>query len=126
MQFGPVPSCIDDILKAVRGDSFFSASHEIDSLRYQLVFDNRYILRATSSPDMEELSVSDAKCLDYSIALCKDKSFNELTNFSHGIAWTNAPKNGIISIEDILREVGEEEAYAEYVANSIKLQTSFL
>lgn len=23
MQFGPVPSCVDDILKALRGDSFF-------------------------------------------------------------------------------------------------------
>lgn len=23
MKFGPVPSCVDDILKALRGDSFF-------------------------------------------------------------------------------------------------------
>ena len=38
MQFGPVPSCVDDILKALRGDSFFSASKEIEPLLRCLAF----------------------------------------------------------------------------------------
>lgn len=38
---------------------------------------------------MDELSLSDVKCLDYAIDLCKDKSFPELTDFSHGLAWSN-------------------------------------
>ena len=42
MQYGPVPSNVDDILKAVRGDSFFSGY--IEELKDKLTFDNRYHL----------------------------------------------------------------------------------
>ncbi len=72
MQFGPVPSCVDDILKALRGDSFFSSSHEIEPLRQSMIFENRFMIRALQAPDMDELSTSDIKYLDYAIEICKD------------------------------------------------------
>lgn len=126
MQFGPVPSCIDDILKAVRGDSFFSSVPEIEVLRQAIVFDNRFIVKALKAPDMDELSVSDVACLDFAIGLCKDKSFAELTAFSHGLAWSNTQRDRAISVKDILREAGDDEAYVEYIADNIKTQTAFL
>lgn len=126
MQFGPVPSYVDDILKALRGDSFFSSVPEIETLKHYLVFENRYIVRAIKEPDMDELSVSDVKCLDYAIGICRDKSFPELTAFSHGLAWSMTQRDRAISVKDILREAGDEEAYVEYIAGNIKTQAAFL
>lgn len=126
MQFGPVPSCVDDILKALRGDSFFSSSEEIKPLRECIAFENRFILRGLKDPDMDELSVSDVKCLDYAIELCKNKNFTELTEFSHGMAWNNTQRDRAMSVKDILREAGDDEAYVEYIADNLKLQAAFL
>lgn len=126
MQYGPVPSCVDDILKALRGDSFFSSSSEIEPFKKCLDFENRFIVRALKEPDMDELSVTDVKCLDYAIELCKDMKFAELTAFSHGLAWTNTARDRAISIKDILREAGDEEEYVEYIADNVKMQSAFL
>lgn len=126
MQYGPVPSCIDDILKALRGDSFFSSSNEIGPLRECMKFENRFIIRGLKDPDISELSGSDVECLDYAIDLCKDKRFAELTELSHGLAWSNTQRDRAMSIKDILREVGDEEAYVEYIADNLKLQAAFL
>ncbi len=126
MQFGPIPSCVDDILKALRGDSFFSSSDEIELLKKSLVFENRYILRSLVAPDMDELSETDVECLSYAVNICKNKSFAELTQFSHGLAWSNTKRDREISVKDILREAGDEEAYVEYIADRQKLQAAFL
>lgn len=126
MQYGAVPSCVDDILKALRGDGFFSDNEEIAILRKSLHFENRFIIEGTAMPDMEELSLSDVECLDYAIELCRDKNFQELTSFSHGLAWGNTRRDREISVKDILREAGDEEAYVEYISDNINLQASFL
>lgn len=126
MQYGPVPSCVDDILKALRGDGFFSDNEEIENLRKSLHFENRFMIASTAKPDLEELSVSDIECLDYAIELCRNKSFQELTNFSHGLAWGNTMRDREISVKDILREAGDEEAYVEYISDYINIQSSFM
>lgn len=122
MQYGPVPSNIDDILKAVRGDSFFSGY--VSELKNQLRFDNRYIISALTAPDMDELSGSDAECLTYAVDLCRDLSFGQLTEFSHGLAWSNTAKDRAISVKDIMREAGDEEEYVDYITGQIRLQAS--
>lgn len=126
MQFGPVPSRIDDIFKALRGDSFFSSSNEIEPLRKYMAFENRYMIRALQVPDMDELSDTDVECLSYAIDICKDKNFAELTDYSHGLAWNNTRRDHEMSVKDILREAGDEEAYVEYIADKQKLQAAFL
>lgn len=126
MQYGPVPSSIDDILKALRGDSFFSQSPELDPIRRFIKFENKYILSSNLNADLDELSGTDLKCLDISIKLCKDKTFDELTSLSHGLAWANSRKDRAISVKDILREVGDEEEYVEYIADNLKIQSAFL
>ena len=124
MQYGPVPSNVDDILKAVRGDSFFSGY--VGDLKNRLKFENRYVIRAIDSPDMDELSGTDVECLDHAIAICKDKSFGELTELSHGLAWSNTARDRAMSIKDILREVGDEEEYVEYIDEQLRFQKDFL
>ncbi|MBQ2839681.1 MAG: SocA family protein [Muribaculaceae bacterium] len=126
MQYGPVPSCVDDILKALRGDSFFSSNEEITKLKNYIIFENRFIVRGVKEPDMDELSGSDIECLDYAVNLCRNKNFDELTAYSHGMAWNNTRPDREMSVKDILREAGDDEAYVEYIADSLKLKAAFL
>lgn len=124
MQYGPVPSNVDDILKAVRGDSFFSKYAE--KLKDKFIFENRFLVKALVLPDMDELSASDVECLTYAIDLCRDKSFDRLTELSHGMAWTNTARDRAISVKDILREAGDEEEYVEYIVGQLRLQAALL
>lgn len=123
MQYGPVPSNVDDILKAVRGDSFFSGY--VSDLKDKLTFENRYILRGLANPDMDELSGSDVECLSFAIEMCRDMNFGQLTELSHGLAWTNTARDRAISVKDILREAGDEEEYVDYIADQLRLQSAF-
>lgn len=123
MQYGPVPSNVDDILKAVRGDSFFSGY--VSDLKDKLTFENRYIVRGLANPDMDELSGSDVECLSFAIEKCRDMNFGQLTELSHGLAWTNTARDRAISVKDILREAGDEEEYVDYIADQLRLQSAF-
>ena len=120
MDFGPVPSKTDDIFKAVRGDSFFS--DQAGDLKRYFHFHNNYMVHADMECDMDWLSETDVECLDNSIAKCKGKNFQQLTAMSHGIAWQQTARNRAISVKDILRESGDSEDYAEYIANGLELE----
>lgn len=84
------------------------------------------MIRGLQKADMDELSISDIKCLDSAIEICKNKSFAELTEYSHGLAWTNTQRDREMSVKDILRETGDDEAYVEYIADNLKIQAAFL
>ncbi|MDD6624141.1 MAG: hypothetical protein PUE76_04900, partial [Bacteroides sp.] len=117
---------VDDIFKAVRGDSYFSGTPFSDELKKYFTFQNRYIIRQLSDVDLDYLSESDVECLDESIALCKDKSFGELTEFSHGLAWQSTSPDRKMSVEDILREAGDSEEYVEYISRKLKTESCTL
>lgn len=126
MHNGPVPSCVYDLFKALRGDSLFSNSQEVNDVKNLMVFQNRYSLNSLVAPDMDFLSLTDVECLDFSIEKCRDKSFAELTNLSHGQAWYITQRDRNISVKDILREVGDEEGYVEYIASQIRMQEAII
>lgn len=120
MQYGPVPSQVDDMFKAVRGDSFFSNTSEADGLKEYFSFYNRFLIKQKKQPNLDYLSETDIECLDESIALCKDKNFNELTELSHGLAWQNTQQDRTISVKDILREAGDSEEYVNYIDQKLR------
>lgn len=122
MAFGPVPSKTYDALKAVRGDSYFS--DQAEDLKKNFHFINKYIVGADKKCDLDFLSESDVECLDMAIEKCSGKSFSELSEMSHGLAWLNTQKDRNISVKDMLREMGDTEEYAEYIARSIELEKS--
>ncbi len=124
MKYGPVPSCTDDILKAVRGDSYFS--YAVDDFTPYFEFLNRYTLKALKPFDPDYLSVSAIKCLNYAIDLCKGLTFDQLTSLSHDLAWNNTLEGHEISVADMMREKGEEEGYALYVESQRKAETALL
>ena len=121
MDYGPVPSKTDDIFKAVRGDSFFSPG----DLKNLFHFKNRFRLIADQEPDLDYLSQSDLLCLDAAIDKCKNLTFNELTELSHGAAWNNTARDRVMSFSDILSENGETDGYINYIKHKLELESSF-
>lgn len=124
MNYGPVPSNIEDIFKALRGRSYFSAY--VDDIRPYFGFANDYILKALKQPDMDYLSGSDVKCLDAAIAKCKDLSFYQLTALSHDYAWSNTSRDGVMSVADILKEAGDSDEYIRFVETDMVLERALL
>lgn len=123
MSYGPVPSKTDDIFKAVRGDSYFS--NRAEELNGYFHFINKYVIEADREADLDYLSDTDLECLDYAINKCKGKTFGELTEMSHDLAWNNTLRDREMSVKDILRENGENEDYVEYVASKLEVENTF-
>lgn len=124
MKFGPVPSNVEDIFKALRGRSFFSDN--VDDIREKMDFKNDYYLEAKFAPDMDYLSESEVECLDHAIALCRNKDFYELTGMSHDYAWSNTERDTVMSFRNILSEAGEDSEYIDYVLGNMMLGNTFM
>ena len=124
MKDGPVPSKIDDIFKAVRGDSFFASG----AAEYAKLFNvhDWYFIKPKVAADLDYLSQSDIEELDKSIEKYGFMSWNEIREKSHDFAWCATPDNRQIDLSNIMREAGEDEAYIEYISEHIALQKSCL
>ena len=119
MDFGPVPTCIYDLFKAVRGNSYF-ASHVDDVRENCFHFVNNKDIVAVASPDMSYLSESDVEMLDKYIDQLKDKGFDEVSDASHGYAWSHTAQNGVISVRDRLTEMGDTDEYIHYIEEQMR------
>lgn len=124
MKDGPVPSNISDIFKAVRGDSFF-ASVGVEYAKLFSVHD-WYFINPKTTADLAYLSQSDVEELDDSLNKYGSMSWDEVRGKSHDFAWRATPENRQISVDNILREKGEDEAYIEYIGEQIALQKACL
>lgn len=118
MKYGPVPSRIFDIEKAVRGDSAFA--YAVDDIRENMFrFKNNRIMVSISKPDMDYLSESNVEVLNKWIEELRNKSFNEVTNMSHGYAYMQTAQNETIDMSDILTEAGDTQEYINFVKGQI-------
>lgn len=125
MDFGPVPTCIYDLFKAVRGDSYFAS--QVEGLRKECFhFVNHNCITAVADPDMSYLSESDVEVLDKHIDQMKNKDFSEVSNASHGYAWSHTAQNGIISVRDRLTEMGDTEEYIRYIEEQMRAEEAVL
>ena len=121
MDFGPVPTCIYDLFKAVRGDSYFAS--QVDDVRENYFhFLNKKDITATAQPDMSYLSESDVEMLDKYIEQLKDKDFSTITEASHGYAWSHTAQNGVISVRDRLTEMGDTDEYIRYIEEQLRAE----
>lgn len=120
MKYGPVPSSIYDMVKIVRGDSWYV----MDDLKAFFTVNGKF-LEPLRDADISYLSDTDISELDSSIDKYSAIDFGEMTRLSHGSAWQNAWDNPIvdeISVEDILRECDADEAYINFVVENITAQ----
>jgi len=105
MSDGPVPSKLYDILKSIRGDSYF-----IDEKFSSLIsFTSRDIIEATKEPNLKKLSRTDLDHINKSLSLYGDLSWDEVKEKSHDYAWRSTASNNRISFENIIRESGSDK-----------------
>ncbi len=85
MEYGPVPSDINNIMRAARGEpQYIDQKEEIKSA---ITVPRRYTVHALRDARESVFSKSDIECLDQSIATYGHKSFGELVDKSHDAAW---------------------------------------
>ena len=120
MERGPVPSRIYDIIKAVRGDSFFRE----EGTPYRRLFTvvGNYELQPQSKPDMDQLSATDVRELTDSLDKYAQIDSFALSEQSHGPAWWQADKDRYMDAANIMREAGANEELIKHVAEIISLE----
>ena len=124
MELGPVPTCVYDLLKAVRGDSYFAA--QVENIRNNMFhFVNQKDIQSTSAPDMDYLSQSEVDILDKYISQFKDLTFQQVSELSHGFAWSNTKRYGEISVRDRLTELGDNDGYIDFIEEQLKAEEAF-
>lgn len=114
MPYGPVPSGLYDVFKEKE------RTGSTDT-RYGFTVSGKAVYPLRNA-DMDVLSESDVQALDESIEAYGAKSFDELTHLSHGSAWANTARGGLISFRDMMIERGESEEYAAYADEQMRLQ----
>ena len=85
-------------------------------------FINNKDIAAVAEPDMSYLSGSDVEILDKYIAQLKEKGFNEVSDASHGYAWSHTAQNSVISVRDRLTEMGDSEEYINYIEEQMRAE----
>lgn len=114
MEYGPVPSAIYDMMKVA--DRRETLDVDWDELIQEAleVCQGRYIVPKRDS-DMDLLAESEVECIQQTIALYGKKSFGELTDITHDVAWNETGENQTISIESIVKTLPNAAEVAEYL-----------
>ena len=122
MERGPVPSRIYDIIKAVRGDSFFN--EEGRTYKKFFTIERGYELQPQSEPDLDQLSATDVRELNDSLNRYASIDSLALSERSHGFAWFQADRDRYMDAANIMREAGANEDLIKHVAEMISLEKS--
>ena len=112
MTDGPVPSNLYDIFKSVRGDGYYKDDGKF-SRNFSIV--DWDLIKPNTKPDLRELSKTDLACIDNSLNNYGELSWDEIREKSHDYAWRSTTLNRTIDFENIIRELGGEDEYIEYV-----------
>jgi uncharacterized phage-associated protein len=125
MENGPVPSKIYDMLKAIRGDSFFG--NIVPEYRELLDVKGRIII-LKKSPDLDELAESNIECLLTAFKENQNLTFNELSDKSHKTAWEKAINSEgdfykEINVLDIAKEGNANEEMIKFISLNLENQT---
>lgn len=119
LELGPVPTNLNSAFRAERGDNF--ASRHFEPFReFSIV--NRYIIEPQESADLDWLSKTDVEELDKSVELYGRIPSFQLSTLSHGFAWNEAPKNGAISVDNIMREAKVPDEYISQVMDDLTFE----
>lgn len=125
LKHGPVPSYSYKAMQVIDGrvedNSFSSFNEGIE------VTDG--IVKSVVSPDLDELSISDIKCLEKSIQDNRSIDPYDLSELSHDEAWLKAkermeddPEKDKISSMDIARSGKASEGMIEYIRDKRSIQ----
>jgi len=120
MKYGPVPSAIYGMLKAVRGDArdqWTPARAVVKRAKGALAVSGHRV-KPLRSANLMELSDSDNECLDWAIKRYGGYLFPQLTRASHDRAWKNTLPNTAISLDAMTMGCKGREALLHYLRNT--------
>ena len=112
MTDGPVPSNLYDIFKTVRGNGYYKDNGTFGHYFSVVDWD---LIKVNARPDVTELSKTDLACIDNALKIYGNMSWDEIREKSHDYAWRSTTQNRPIDFANIIREVGGEDDYIEYV-----------
>ncbi len=112
MEWGPVPSNIYDIIKAIRGDNIFSNGDKYNE--YLEVRGKRYAY-PKQDPNLDSLSESDIECIEESLNENQYLSFDALKLKSHDAAYCKAAKDDKIPFTVMATLGGADEDMLSYI-----------
>lgn len=95
---GPVPSFAYNAFLALENKNIHN-SDDVQTFISGIEINNKIVFSQVV-PDLDELSVSDIKCLEYSFEKCKDKKSYSLSKKSHDAAWLSASKSRLLDPEN--------------------------
>ena len=120
MENGPVPSCLYDIVKAVRGDGYYRTEGE--KFKKYFIVEKWMFVTPKRQAAMNVLSMSEIKIFDQMIAKYRDYTPEQLSEVSHGYAWKNTKRDHEMKVEDIMKEYGSSQEFIAFVAENINEQ----
>ena len=119
MEHGPVPSRIYDIIKAVKGVSFFSE----EGAPYKRYFTvDGYEVMPQSEADMDYLSGTDVRELTASLDSHAAVNSLKLSEQSHGFAWEQTPRDREMDAANIMREAGATDEMIGHVSEMLTFE----
>lgn len=113
MEYGPVPSNVNNIMRAGRGEAQFPEQKE--SIKNAISVPGRYTIRPLRKSRDSVFSKSDIECLDRSIANYGRKSFGQLVDASHDAAWKATAEGQEMPLLEIVRMMGHTEEILEHL-----------
>ncbi|MBF2750656.1 SocA family protein [Enterobacter bugandensis] len=117
MKDGPVASNTYDIIKIARGDGrYIPNGCDTDSVRKAFCIAGMNVV-PRRQPDVDFLSESDLECIDKSIEMLGEMSFEDIKNMSHDAAWESADRNGEMPLESIIGQLQNSEMILDYLHN---------
>jgi hypothetical protein len=116
IEYGPVPSALYDLLKALSGGrraSSVDPERARSAARFLEV--SGYHVRAKADPDRDELSDAAVECLDDAIRELAGMTYGQRVDWSHDAAWRRAPENGTMTWDAIISTLDNADVIAEHV-----------
>lgn len=129
LRYGPVPSFIYKALQM--SDGRLDKEEDFSPVFNAIFVDADRLIHAKEMVDMDELSVSDVKCLDKFIVKYRDMDSFKLSHRSHfDKAWKEAfaraqndPEKDRMTLIDIAKAGNAKEGVIEYIKENILLDS---
>jgi uncharacterized phage-associated protein len=118
---GPVPDYAYQGMRSLRGDVGFSLFEDKKIFEENFKVHSNHFIISLSSEDLDELAISEIKCLDKSINQNKNLTFNQLSKKSHGTAWKSKMSN--YDVIELLEIAKEAEMTIDMIDYSLELDS---
>lgn len=113
MEFGPVPSDVNNIMRSARGEKEFVEQKE--EIKSAFLVPARYTVKPLRDARGTVFSKSDLECLDRSIAKYGSMSFGKLADESHDAAWRATAEGQEMELTDIVRMMKGSDEILEHL-----------